>query len=192
MTLNHLSIDSNWSLFLDRDGVINSKLPGDYVKHWGEFEFLPEVPESIGLMSQIFGKIFIVTNQQGIGKGLMTERDLDTLHDQMMEHIRQEGGNINKIYYSPYRDEEKSVFRKPNIGMARKAKIDYPMIDFKRSIMVGDSLSDMQFGSNAGMVNVYINVEESTSEEIKELTDFVFPDLKSFADEVSNLIVDKE
>ena len=187
MTLRHLHIDASWSLFLDRDGVINKKLPDDYVKKWGEFEFLEGVPEAIGKCTEIFGKIFIATNQQGIGKGIMTERDLDMLHNQMIEEIMYAGGKINKIYYSPYRQNEKSVFRKPNIGMARKAKIDFPDIEFAKSLMVGDSESDMQFGKNAGMYTVYICPVKELTEEIKPFVDFIYPSLKAFSINLSDI-----
>lgn len=189
MTLRHLNIDSGWSLFLDRDGVINKKLPDDYVKNWEEFEFLDGVPESIHTLTGIFGKLFIVTNQQGVGKGIMTEKELEQVHDQMLEELRYAGGRIHKVYYSPYREEEKSVFRKPEIGMARKAKIDFPEIDFKRSVMVGDSESDMQFGRRAGMITVFIHPENKTPENLGNLVDFVFRDLKSFTEDITGSII---
>lgn len=181
MILSDLTIDATWSLFLDRDGVINKRLPDDYVKKWDEFEFLPGVLEAISVLTTIFGKLFIVTNQQGIGKGLMRESDLDMIHDQMMSEIRSYGGKIHKVYHSPYRDEENSVFRKPNIGLARKAKIDFPEITFEKSIMAGDSITDMKFGKNAGMMTIYINTDKSKVSENIQLIDAVFPDLESFA-----------
>nr|MBC8488838.1 HAD hydrolase-like protein [Bacteroidota bacterium] len=75
----------------------------------------------------------------------------------------------------------KSVFRKPNPGLARKAKIDFSDIEFEKSIMVGDTITDMQFGKNAGMKTVFISQDEELLKENPELIDFVFPDLKSFA-----------
>ena len=182
MTLKDLHIDKGWSLFLDRDGVINRRISGDYIKKWEEFEFLPGVPEAISTFTSYFGKIFIVTNQQGIGKGLMTERELEEIHNQMIEEIQFEGGRINKIYYSPYREEEKSVFRKPNTGMARKAKIDFPEIDFQKSLMIGDSISDVAFGRNAGMITIFITTEASTMKENEHLIDMVFPNLSAVAE----------
>ncbi len=182
MTLKNLHIDKSWALFLDRDGVINRKLPGDYVKNWDEFEFLDGVLEALQRFTGIFGKVFIVTNQQGIGKGIMTETELERLHDQMMDEIRYAGGKIHKIYHSPYREEEKSVFRKPGTGMARKARIDFPEIKFGKSLMVGDSLTDMQFGKNAGMVTVLVDAGSTPPEEAIELADFTFPDLKAVAE----------
>ena len=181
MISNYLDIDSSWSLFLDRDGVINKRIVGDYIKQWEEFEFLPGVLNAIQHFTELFGKLFIVTNQQGIGKGLMLETDLESIHEKMMQEIRQHGGHINKIYHSPYKAEENSVFRKPNIGLARKAKIDFPIIEFDKSIMAGDSISDMQFGKSAGMITVFINTDKELINENIELIDYSFPDLKSFA-----------
>ena len=181
MNLKNLDIDKSWTLFLDRDGVINKKLPGDYVKRWEEFEFLPGVPEAIRDLTEIFGKILIVTNQQGIGKGIMTEMDIEVLHDKMIKELRYEGGIINKVYHSPYLVKEKSVFRKPNPGMARKARIDFPDIDFNKSIMVGDSPSDMGFGKNMDMYTVLIAADGMIPEELKPNTDFVFRSLQVFA-----------
>jgi len=183
MILKSLNIDSTWSLFLDRDGVINKRLVGDYVKNWNDFEFLPGVLEALQIFTDNFGKIFVVTNQQGIGKGYMTERDLEIIHDEMMQEIKNNGGWIHKIYHSPYREEEHSVFRKPNTGLARKAKIDFPEIDLAKSIMAGDSKSDMQFGRNAGMINVFISENNEMINKNPELIDFTFPNLLCFAKE---------
>ncbi|GAB4317564.1 MAG: D-glycero-alpha-D-manno-heptose-1,7-bisphosphate 7-phosphatase [Bacteroidales bacterium] len=180
MNLSDLTIDRSWTLFLDRDGVINRRLKNDYVKNWKEFEFLPGVLEAMALFNRIFGHIFVVTNQQGIGKGLMTETDLTLIHDRMVEEIRYEGGRVHKVYHSPYLDTERSVFRKPNIGMARKAKIDFPAIDFAKSIMIGDSVTDMEFGRNAGMRTIFIQPKGETLPEYDPgLIDASFPDLLS-------------
>jgi len=185
MTLKYLNIDKTWSLFLDRDGVINKQIPNDYVKKWAEFEFIPGVLGALQIFNDLFNKIFIVTNQQGIGKGLMTELDLTKLHEQFMYEVVTHGGRINKIYHSPYRTEEKSVFRKPNTGLARKAKIDFPDVEFEKSIMIGDAISDMQFGKNAGMFTILISQHGIQVEEHKKWIDFVYPDLKSIADELN-------
>lgn len=153
-------INKSWSLFLDRDGVINKKIDNDYVKRIDELELLPGVLSAISLLSKYFGKLFIVTNQQGIGKGLMTEEDLVVIHDQLLSVIQENGGRIDGIYHAPYLDKENNVMRKPNIGMALKAKEENPLVEFKKSIMVGDSTSDIAFGKNAGMTNVMIKIKE--------------------------------
>ncbi len=150
------NVDNSWSLFLDRDGVINKKIDNDYVKKIEELELLPDALSAINILSNYFGKIFIVTNQQGIGKGLMTEEDLTLIHKHLNFQIQENGGRIDRIYYAPHLVAENSEMRKPKIGMAVKAKQDFPSVNLKKSIMVGDSTSDMEFGRKAGMANVMI------------------------------------
>ena len=153
-------IDTSWTLFLDRDGVINKKLDGDYVKTINEFEFLPYALEAIKLFSNHFHRVVIVTNQQGISKGLMTENDLHKVHQHLLQEVQNFGGRIDAIYHAPQLAEENSTFRKPNIGMALQAKEEFPSIDFKKSIMVGDSISDMEFAKNTNMFAVLIGQSE--------------------------------
>ena len=105
--------------------------------------------EAFHIFQAKFKHIFIVTNQQGIGKGLMTEQDLQQVHDSMLQQI---GVPITRIYYSPFLAKENNIMRKPQIGMALQAKQDYPDVDFNHAVMVGDSESDMQFGINSGML----------------------------------------
>lgn len=152
----NFKIDASWSLFLDRDGVINERKPGDYVKTWDEFKFLPGVLESIGILSAFFLRIFIVTNQAGIEKGVMTHEELIKIHDQMLEYILYHGGRIDEIYYCPFTSDLNPLCRKPNPGMALEAKKDFPEIDFKKCIMVGDSDGDIAFGNNLGMKTILV------------------------------------
>lgn len=138
------------TLFLDRDGVINRHRPDDYVKNWNEFEFLPGILESLAAWNRQFKHILVVTNQRGVGKGLMSEDTLLEIHKRMVEEIERLGGRIDRIYYCTDLNND-SPNRKPNIGMALKAKAEFPDIDFAKSIMVGDSESDMEFGRNCCM-----------------------------------------
>jgi histidinol-phosphate phosphatase family protein len=157
MSLFDLKFDQTWSLFLDRDGVINRRRTDDYVKSWSEFEFLPGVTEAFPLLSDHFGRIIVVTNQQGIGKGIMTREDVDLIHAKMLEKIREAGGRIDAIYLSPYLEKENHPFRKPNTGMALAAQQDFPDIAFSRSVIAGDTASDMEFGRRSGMVRVLVS-----------------------------------
>ena len=177
MTLNDLNINNNWTLFLDRDGVINKKLDNDYVKHWIEFEFIEGVFEALKKFNTIFGKIVVVTNQQGIGKGLYRTEDLELIHKNMVYEITYLGGRIDKVYFSPYLSAENHPTRKPNTGMAMLAKKDFPEIDFSKSIIAGDSMSDMEFGRNIGMKTIFISDENKTDEKI----DFNFSSLLELA-----------
>ncbi|MES2761252.1 MAG: HAD-IIIA family hydrolase [Bacteroidota bacterium] len=177
MILKDLHIDKTWTLFLDRDGVINKKLEDDYVKHTTEFEFIDGTLNALRMLDPVFGTIVVVTNQQCIGKKIIYPEDLEIIHKNMMYEITYLKGRIDKIYYSPYLAAENHPTRKPGIGMALQAQKDFPAIDFTKSIIVGDSLSDMEFGRNAGMKTVYI------SDEVKEdpRVDFNFKSLIYFA-----------
>ena len=154
--------DKSWTLFLDRDGVINHRIPGAYVRHWDEFEFMEDVPAAIASFSKIFGRIVVVTNQQGIGKGLMTAEQLVALHDKMYREIMKVGGRIDAVYFCPKLATENPICRKPETGMAYQAQRNFPEINFKKSVMVGDSLSDMGFGSKVGMWNILVETNAET------------------------------
>jgi histidinol-phosphate phosphatase family protein len=151
-----MKIDSTWSLFLDRDGVINERIVGSYVREVDEFHFLPGVLEAIELFSKYFAHLFVVTNQQGIGKGYMTERNLEEVHRYMRMEIERNGGKITAIYHAPQLASENHPDRKPGPGMGLRARNEYPDVDFSKSILVGDSDSDIIFGKNLGMVTVKI------------------------------------
>lgn len=180
MTLKSLNINKDWTLFLDRDGVINKKLDNDYVKHWADFEFLEGVDVALKNLNSIFGHIVVVTNQQGIGKRLYRTEDLDLIHKNMLYEITYLGGRIDKVYYSPNLDSENHHTRKPNTGMGLQAQKDFPKIDFTKSIIVGDSMSDMEFGKNLGMKTVMISEEKKTDPKI----DFNFSSLVEFSMEL--------
>ena len=166
------------TLFLDRDGVVNKKIENDYVRNWEQFEFLPNVIEALKILNSLFDRIIIVTNQRGIGRGLMSEKDLEDIHKNMLSVLNKEGIKIDKVYYCPH-DYKKETCncRKPKIGMALLAKKDFPDIDFRDSIMVGDSLSDIEFGKKAGMKSFLIGNKKAD-----------FKDLYHFAMNIKNML----
>lgn len=170
-------INSDWTLFLDRDGVINERIIDDYVKSIEEFQFIHGAQQSITDFTQIFGNIFVVTNQQGIGKGLMTESNLIDVHTYMLDEVQKFGGNITRCYFAPKLASENDGMRKPGSGMGFKAKSDFPSVDFNRSVMIGDSDSDIEFGKRLGMKTVKIgNGHADTSNAdmfVTSLSEFV-------------------
>lgn len=182
MTLKNLNIDKSWTLFLDRDGVINKKLENDYVKHWTEFEFLGGTLDALKVFDQMFGKIVVVTNQQGIGKRVYTTEDLELIHKNMIYELTYAGGRIDKVYFSPHLDSANHPTRKPGTGMGLQAKQDFPEIDFVKSIIVGDSMSDMEFGRALGMKTIFICDENKKDGRI----DFVFKSLLQLAEALNN------
>ncbi len=149
------AIDKSWTLFLDRDGVINEDKIGSYIFNPGEFIFLQGAPDLFKKLTKKFGHIIVVTNQRGVGRGLMSEEDLTAIHEKMIAGINAAGGKIDAIYFAPAIVDNDPA-RKPNPGMAFRAKADFPSIDLSRSIILGNHHSDMLFGKNAGMYTVFI------------------------------------
>ena len=148
-------INSEWSLFLDRDGVINHDKDNDYIRNADEFRMYEDTLAALATLSEIFPRIVIVTNQKGVGRGLMSENDLHSIHQLLVSEVNRTGGRIDHIYYCTDLSND-SPNRKPNPGMAFQAKQDHPAIDFSKSIIVGNRLSDMEFGRNAGMFTVFV------------------------------------
>ena len=177
-------IDNKWTLFLDRDGVLNRRIVDGYVTQWKEFSWLPGVMEALKILSGIFGQIIVVSNQQGIGKGIMTEEELMVIHTSLQKEVRQQGGRIDAIYFSPHLEKEGSFMRKPNVGMGLKARKECPAIRFRQAVMAGDTLSDMIFGRRLGMKTVFLSENKSDLKKGHKLIDFSFPDLLTFAKSV--------
>ena len=147
------------TLFLDRDGVINVKLDGRYVKNTDEFEFMIGAEKAISKLSKIFNRILIVTNQQGIAKGIMSDKDLGVLHDYMLFELKKNGGVIDKIYYCPHLAAENCNCRKPNPGMIQQAINDFPEIKVEDSYLIGDSDTDILAGNKMGLITVKVDNE---------------------------------
>lgn len=157
------------TIFLDRDGVINRKRDDDYVKHWGEFEFLPGVKAALQMLTAKNYRLIVVTNQRGIARGWMTEADVQDVHARMLAALAP--ARIDAIYYCPH-DRDQCNCRKPKTGMLLQAQRDFPAINFSQSMFIGDSLSDMQAGAALGCRNILIG-EEANYECASSLLDAV-------------------
>jgi histidinol-phosphate phosphatase family protein len=158
------NIDNSWTLFLDRDGVLNRRIPDDYVRTIEELEIMEGVTDAIAEAAGRFGRIVVVTNQQGIGKGLMTERNLSDIHRYLLESVMEQGGRIDAFYHAPHLAAENNPMRKPGPGMGHAAQKEFPEIDFSKSVMVGDSDSDIRFGLDLGMKTVFITTKRDRTE----------------------------
>jgi len=145
------------ALFLDRDGVINRNIAGDYVRNLSQLELLPGAIDAIVRLGKRFRYVMVVTNQQGIGKGLMSAADVEEIHDYIIRQVKKSGGRIDRIYCCPSLKTDNDPNRKPDIGMGLQAKRDFPDIDFTRSLMIGDNASDMIFAEKLGMSRIFID-----------------------------------
>ncbi len=173
-------------LFLDRDGVINKRLPKRYVEKPKQFEFAEGVLEAFPLLKEKFERIFVVTNQQGIGKGIMTAEALYSVHQKMQKAVQEAGGKIDAIHFSPNLATDPNSTRKPAPDMALQIRQNFPEVDFKQSIMVGDSVSDMLFGKRLNMKTIMIttNPDEVRKSSIL-FVDAYFESLAAFANSLT-------
>jgi D-glycero-D-manno-heptose 1,7-bisphosphate phosphatase len=166
--LNHCK-----AVFLDRDGVINLKVPG-YIKEIEEFQFLPGVIEALSILKKLGYAVVIITNQRGIARGLMTNQDLSAVHLHMTDKLAEQNVCLDGIYFCPHEDYEQCFCRKPEPGMLIRAAQDL-CLDLSKSFMVGDSSSDIRAGRSAGVRTVHL------SDNPDPEADLCFKDLLGFA-----------
>lgn len=167
-------------LFLDRDGVLNQQIVGDYVRNWTQWKWLPGVLPAMAQLAKRFKRIFLISNQQGVGKGVMSAADLEDIHRHMIADIEDAGGRLDAIYTCTDLESTHSPNRKPEIGMALQAKRDFPEVDFHQSVMVGDNVTDMIFAQKAQMRAVYITKNNPAPQAVQDITDLSFCDLADF------------
>ena len=174
------AVDNTWTLFIDRDGVINHEKKEDYILNWEEFAFYDGVKQAMKILNNKFGVIVLVTNQRGVGKGLMSLDDLNDIHQNMTKEIEAADGRIDHIYFCTSLDNDHPN-RKPKAVMALLAKEHYPQIDFNKAMMVGNKPSDMQFGRNAAIKTVFVATTNPEVPFPNPLIDFRYNNLLEFA-----------
>jgi len=150
---------ANKAVFLDRDGTINRMLENDYVKTWEEFEFLPGAAEAIRALKAKGYLVIIVTNQRGIGRGVMTKEDLEHIHRRMCEELASAGAYIDDIFYCPHNIEDDCQCRKPRPALLLQAQAKWD-IDLGRSILIGDMESDIEAGRAAGCTTIRVQTNK--------------------------------
>lgn len=144
------------TVFLDRDGVLNEKLPeGEYVRRWDEFRLLPGVPEAIARLNRAGLRVIVVSNQRGIARKLYTAEDVEDIHLRLQELLRRQGAHIDAYYICPH-DRGECNCRKPQPGLFEQAARKFTDIVAAASVMIGDSRSDMEFGAKLGMQTILI------------------------------------
>jgi D-glycero-D-manno-heptose 1,7-bisphosphate phosphatase len=161
--------------FLDRDGVLNRKMPeGRYVTNWSEFDVLPGVVEAIRSLNEAGVRVIVVSNQRGIAKGLYSGADVEDLHARFQALLQASGAHIDGFYFCPH-EKTGCNCRKPRTGMFDQARHDFPEIDAASSAMIGDSLADIEFGRNLGMMTILMdgdmNHERPGTEQAAALAD---------------------
>jgi D-glycero-D-manno-heptose 1,7-bisphosphate phosphatase len=181
------------TIFLDRDGVLNKKLPeGRYVSSWGEFQVLPGVPEAVARLNRAGLLVLVVTNQRGIALGRYSAADVDAIHILFQDFLAARGAHVDGFYFCPH-DKAQCNCRKPLPGMFEQARTDFPEITAATSVMIGDSWSDIEFGRRLGMLTVFIGGDpeqrKAGAQAAAEMANLPFA---SLPDAVDRLLVIRE
>ena len=146
-------------VFLDRDGVLNRKMPeGVYVSDWAQFEWLPGAVEAVARMKHAGLTVIVVSNQRGIALGRLTTMQLERIHENMQDHLARNDAQLDAIYYCPH-DHGECRCRKPGPGLFEQAFKSFPEANATNSVVIGDSLSDIQAGEQRGMKTIFIQGE---------------------------------
>ena len=168
------------AIFFDRDGVVNERILGGYIRSWDEFRFLPDVADTLKEVKDRGYIAIIITNQRGVGLGLMTESDLQDIHKQMQKELLDRSGVEFDDIISCTDANDESGRRKPSPAMLLEAQVKYN-IDMEASWMIGDTASDIEAGSRAGTKTAFLLNEHGSPPEnvtisiasLKEITLFL-------------------
>jgi len=174
------------TVFLDRDGVINQKLPeGRYVSSASEFVPLPGVPEAIARLNRAGLRVIVISNQRGIALGLYTAADVLDLHDAFQVMLEMYGAHVDAFYFCPH-DKAQCNCRKPLPGLFDQARAEFPAITAHASVVLGDSWSDIEFGRRLGMLTVFIDgdpaLRKPGAEAARDSADMHFANLPQAVD----------
>jgi len=149
------------TVFLDRDGVLNEKMPeGQYVRSWSEFHILQGVPEAIGRLNRAGLRVLVVSNQRGIALGRYTAEDVRAIHSEFQAVLNRRGARIDGFYFCPH-DKSECNCRKPLPGLFEQAVADFPEVRAETCVMIGDSVSDIDFGRRLGMHTIFLEGDKS-------------------------------
>ena len=157
------------AVFIDRDGVINRRLIGDWVKSWSDFEFLPGVHQALSLLKKNGYYLILITNQRCLALNLITPEQLDQIHQQMNEHLKANGGTpLDDIFICPHDRHEGCSCRKPQPGLLLAAAEKYPNLKLNECVFFGDSDSDEGAANAAGCKQFYrIDEDHSLLDRVK-------------------------
>jgi D-glycero-D-manno-heptose 1,7-bisphosphate phosphatase len=174
------------TVFLDRDGVLNEKLPeGRYVSSLSHFHLVPGVADAISKMNHAGVRVLVVSNQRGVALGLYTSETVRAIHDQFQHRLSFHEARVDGFYFCPH-DEGQCHCRKPLPGLFERAVADFPDIDPRTCAMIGDSLSDIEFGRRLGMRTIFLEGDSSrqkpSAQAARELADMRFSSLPEAVD----------
>lgn len=175
------SVEPIKTILLDRDGVINRRIPGGYVTIWDEFVFLPGALGAIRKLTDGGLKVIVVSNQAAVGKGLIEKTRLAEITDQFVRQVEQNGGKIHGIYYCLHRSDDGCECRKPAPGLLLQAQREHSF-EFREALMIGDSESDVAAARRVGCASILVgNDHQGLPRSWDHPPDWIFRDLAEAA-----------
>lgn len=170
-------------VLVDRDGVLNRNRE-HYVKTLDELEILPGVPEAVRMLNDGGYAVLVVTNQAGIGKGVISREALEGIHAELRRLVGAMGGALAEFYVCPHRPEESCRCRKPRPGLVEQAQREWGF-DLATTYFVGDARRDVEAARAAGCLPAY--VRSGINDYAPEPDVPVFADLAAFARKLTEL-----
>ena len=170
------------TVFLDRDGVINEKAPeGDYVRRVEQLRLLMGAAGAVARLNRAGVRVVVVSNQRGVARGFISKEDVMAIEAALESMLAAEGAHLDRFYFCPH-EEGTCNCRKPRPGLFGQAQADFPDIDAASSVIIGDSLSDMEFGRGLGMRTIFVEgtpeKRRAGAERARELADARFGSLE--------------
>ncbi len=166
--LTELFLERHPAIILDRDGVLNEKPPkANYVRSWDDFKWLGGAREALRILKNLGYTIIVVSNQAGIARGAMTEKDLADIHRQMKKELASDGAGVDAIYYCPHGWDDGCECRKPKAGMLFQAQRDFNL-DLSRTYFIGDDVRDEQAAKLAGCKSLMVGEDLSLLHIVRE------------------------
>lgn len=166
---DYTSLFKNKAVFLDRDGVLNKRpAEHDYVKSFDEYIWNHGAQELIRKIRSLGFLVIIVSNQQGIAKGKLTENFIELLHKKINADLENIDTKIDAFYYCPHYQNADCTCRKPKPGLLFKAMNNHK-IDPRKSFMIGDSKSDIQSADRAGIKSILIESDKISNDIIASI-----------------------
>jgi len=188
--INHTNVLEGVTVFLDRDGTLNYD-PG-YLKTSAELKLLPGVGPALARLKGAGAKLVVVTNQSGVGRGILTLKDLEAIHARLQGLLEQEDAALDAIYFCPHHPDDDCRCRKPNVGMVERA-VSELQLDLRRSYLIGDHARDIQLAHRVGAKAILITTTLMDTQAVDRLkTEQAMPDTvaKSMAEAVDWILED--
>ena len=180
----HRLDSSSRVIFLDRDGVINQERAGAYIRTPEEWVPIPGSLEAIARLCAAGHEIIILTNQSGLGRGLLTLDDLEAIHTKLVQTVEDHGGHIAGIYFCPHTPTEDCSCRKPKDGLIRLAESELGC-RAKNAPFIGDQLTDVKAARSAECRPFLVRTGRGKDIFDEELSDVeIHSDLSSAADAI--------